>query len=299
VVPLKETELALTSSMRAVIPVKPVTTPASKLTINPILVMACGFACSSAFIVPSHDSVRTSALTGKQIKVKATNSIRGMDAAQWGRGLQPTKSLRRLLDHLVGAGEQRRWDFEPERLGRLEIDRQFILDRRLHRQVGRLLALEDAIHVACRVPKLVDESRPIGDQAAANDEVACEVNRGQFVSGRQRDDQIAMNRRQSASRYDQAAIRGTREGRDSALDLASVTHIDRGHLGPDRWRYEIRDIAPVAAISREPHIMVVNPSVPAKTVPEFIAYAKGNPGKISMASGGMERRPIYPANCLR
>ena len=49
----------------------------------------------------------------------------------------------------------------------------------------------------------------------------------------------------------------------------------------------IRDIAPVAAISREPHIMVVNPSVPAKTVPEFIAYAKGNPGKITMASGGM------------
>jgi tripartite-type tricarboxylate transporter receptor subunit TctC len=49
----------------------------------------------------------------------------------------------------------------------------------------------------------------------------------------------------------------------------------------------IRDIAPVAAISREPHIMVVNPSVPTSTVPEFIAYAKGNLGKISMASGGM------------
>jgi tripartite-type tricarboxylate transporter receptor subunit TctC len=49
----------------------------------------------------------------------------------------------------------------------------------------------------------------------------------------------------------------------------------------------IRDIAPVAAISREPHIMVVNPSVAASTVPEFIAYAKGNLGKISMASGGM------------
>jgi tripartite-type tricarboxylate transporter receptor subunit TctC len=49
----------------------------------------------------------------------------------------------------------------------------------------------------------------------------------------------------------------------------------------------IRDIAPVAAISREPHIIVVNSSVPASTVPEFIAYAKGNPGKISMASGGM------------
>src|SRR6478736_2699949 len=49
----------------------------------------------------------------------------------------------------------------------------------------------------------------------------------------------------------------------------------------------IRDIAPVAAISREPHIMVVNPSIPTSTVPEFITYAKGNLGKTSMASGGM------------
>jgi tripartite-type tricarboxylate transporter receptor subunit TctC len=49
----------------------------------------------------------------------------------------------------------------------------------------------------------------------------------------------------------------------------------------------IRDIAPVAAISREPHIILVNPSVPTSTVPEFIAYAKDNPGKISMASGGV------------
>jgi len=48
----------------------------------------------------------------------------------------------------------------------------------------------------------------------------------------------------------------------------------------------IRDIAPIASIVREPLIMVVNPSVPAKTVPEFIAYAKANPGKINMASAG-------------
>jgi|SRR5262245_46104659 len=48
----------------------------------------------------------------------------------------------------------------------------------------------------------------------------------------------------------------------------------------------IRDIAPVAGISREPHVMVVNPLVPTKTVPEFIAYAKTNSGKISMASAG-------------
>jgi len=48
----------------------------------------------------------------------------------------------------------------------------------------------------------------------------------------------------------------------------------------------IRDIAPVAGIVRVPHVMEVNPLVPAKTVPEFIAYAKANPGKLNMASGG-------------
>jgi tripartite-type tricarboxylate transporter receptor subunit TctC len=48
----------------------------------------------------------------------------------------------------------------------------------------------------------------------------------------------------------------------------------------------VRDIAPVASIARVPLVMEVNPSVSAKTVPEFIAYAKANPGKINMASGG-------------
>ena len=48
-----------------------------------------------------------------------------------------------------------------------------------------------------------------------------------------------------------------------------------------------RDIAPVAGISRDPYAMVVNPSVPANTVPEIIAYAKANPGKINMGSGGI------------
>jgi tripartite-type tricarboxylate transporter receptor subunit TctC len=48
----------------------------------------------------------------------------------------------------------------------------------------------------------------------------------------------------------------------------------------------IRDIAPIASISRNPLVMEVNPSFPARAVPEFIAYAKANPAKINMASAG-------------
>jgi len=55
----------------------------------------------------------------------------------------------------------------------------------------------------------------------------------------------------------------------------------------DKLSYNfIRDIAPVASIHREPFLVEVDPSVPVKTVPEFIAYAKAHPGQISFASAG-------------
>jgi tripartite-type tricarboxylate transporter receptor subunit TctC len=53
----------------------------------------------------------------------------------------------------------------------------------------------------------------------------------------------------------------------------------------------IRDIAPVASVVRAPWVMEINPSVPAKSVPEFIAYAKANPGKINMATVGIGSGP--------
>jgi tripartite-type tricarboxylate transporter receptor subunit TctC len=56
----------------------------------------------------------------------------------------------------------------------------------------------------------------------------------------------------------------------------------------DKPRFDfVRDIAPVASLVRGPLIMEVNPSFPAKTVPEFVAYARANPGRINMASAGI------------
>jgi len=66
----------------------------------------------------------------------------------------------------------------------------------------------------------------------------------------------------------------------------------------DNLRFNfMRDTAPVASIARIPLVMEVHPSVPAKTVPEFIAYAKANPGKINMASSG-NATPLHVAGEL-
>ena len=58
-----------------------------------------------------------------------------------------------------------------------------------------------------------------------------------------------------------------------------------------------RDIAPVAALTREALVLVVHPSVPASTVPELIAYAKANPGKLRMAMTAPARRRMCRASC--
>jgi tripartite-type tricarboxylate transporter receptor subunit TctC len=61
----------------------------------------------------------------------------------------------------------------------------------------------------------------------------------------------------------------------------------------------IRDIAPVAGVIQGPYVIVVNPSVPAKSVPEFIAYIKANPRTLNMASGGTGTGAHMRASCSR
>jgi tripartite-type tricarboxylate transporter receptor subunit TctC len=82
----------------------------------------------------------------------------------------------------------------------------------------------------------------------------------------------------------EAAIRAPADG--YTLLLVTVPNAISATLY-DKLNFNfIRDIAPVASIMRVPNVMVVNPSVPAKTIPEFIAYAKANRGKINYATTG-------------
>src|SRR5262249_54436221 len=138
------------------------------------------------------------------------------------------------LDHLVGAGEQRRWHSQPERLRRFQVDHQLIVGRRLYRQIARLLTLKDAVDVAGRLPVLLDLIGSIRDQTTRSYERTQEVERRQLVLRSKRDDQVAMKERQRAWRYNQAAIARAREQR--ALNLVGVARIKRDCLdGATDW----------------------------------------------------------------
>jgi tripartite-type tricarboxylate transporter receptor subunit TctC len=82
----------------------------------------------------------------------------------------------------------------------------------------------------------------------------------------------------------EAVVRAAPDG--YTLLLASLTNAVNATLYKKLNFNFIRDITPIASIGGSPYLMVVHPSLPAKTVPEFIAYAKANPGKMNMGSSG-------------
>jgi len=115
---------------------------------------------------------------------------------------------------------------------------------------------------------------------------------GQWLTERFGQPFVIENRPGSGSNIaTEAVVRAAPDGYTLLL-VATANAINATLYDYDRLSHNfIRDIAPVAGISREPNVMVVNPSFPAKTVPEFIAYAKANPGKINMASAGNGTSP--------
>ncbi len=119
---------------------------------------------------------------------------------------------------------------------------------------------------------------------------------GPWLSGRLGQQFVIENRPGGGSNIGTEAVVKSPPGGYTLL-LATTTNTINATLY-DKLNFNfIRDIAPVAGVIRGPYVMVVNPSVPAKTVPEFIAYAKANLGKINMASSG-SGTPLHVAGEL-
>ncbi len=108
----------------------------------------------------------------------------------------------------------------------------------------------------------------------------------QWLSERLGQEFVVENRPGAASNIaTEAALRAPPDG--YTLLLVTSTNAVNATFYENLSFNFMSDITPVAGIIRVPFVMEINPSIPAKTVPEFIAYAKANPGKINMASGGI------------
>jgi tripartite-type tricarboxylate transporter receptor subunit TctC len=108
---------------------------------------------------------------------------------------------------------------------------------------------------------------------------------GQWLSEQLGQQVVIENRPGAASNIaTEAAVNAPPDG--YTLLLVVLTNVINAALYPNLKFNFVQDLAPVAGIANSPFVVVVNPDLPAKTIPELIAYAKANPGKINMASGG-------------
>jgi tripartite-type tricarboxylate transporter receptor subunit TctC len=113
---------------------------------------------------------------------------------------------------------------------------------------------------------------------------------GQWLSERLRQQFVIENRPGAGSNVGtEAVVRAAPDGYTLGL-FGAPSAINATLYDKLNFNF-VRDIAPIAPIVRFPYMMVVHPSVSGKTLPEFIAYAKANPGKINMASPGIGSTP--------
>jgi tripartite-type tricarboxylate transporter receptor subunit TctC len=154
-------------------------------------------------------------------------------------------------------------------------------------------------HVAASAAMLAAASRPVTAQVypsrplrlvvgvtagGANDTVARLI--AQWLTGRLGQQIVVENRPGAGGLVAAEAVANAAADGHTLLFVTSANAIGVGTNDKTGFNFE-RDIAPIATLVRGPLIMEVNPAFPARTVPEFIAYAKANPGKINMASAGI------------
>src|SRR5262245_60277641 len=135
-----------------------------------------------------------------------------------------------LFDHFVCTRKQRRRHGKTECFGGLNIDHQFEPGRRLHRQVGWLLALEDAIDIASGASVVIEPVGPVRDEAASGDKSTVRVHCRELIPGRQCDYLLAVSEGRGASYHDESAIRLLRKCADATFDLAGVVQVDWAQL---------------------------------------------------------------------
>jgi tripartite-type tricarboxylate transporter receptor subunit TctC len=159
----------------------------------------------------------------------------------------------------------------------------------LRRQFLHLAAAAVALPAVSRVASAQTyPSRPVhlivGFAPGGGNDIVARL-MGQWLSEQLGQQSVIENRPGAGTNIATEAVVNARPDGYTLLLVASAAAINATLYKKLNFNF-IRDIAPVAGIIRLPNVMLVNPSFPAKTVPEFIAYAKANPGKISMASSG-------------
>jgi tripartite-type tricarboxylate transporter receptor subunit TctC len=124
----------------------------------------------------------------------------------------------------------------------------------------------------------------VGLPAGLNPDIVARL-MGQWLSDRLGQSFVVENRPGAGTNVaTEAVVRASADG--YALLLATPSNSFNATLYEGLNFDFMRDVAPIASLVRVPYVMEVNPSFPAGTVPEFVAYAKANPGKINMASSG-------------
>ena len=157
------------------------------------------------------------------------------------------------------------------------------------RALLRLAAGVAALPAAARIAQAQTyPSRPIrlilGFAAGGSADIVARLI-AQFVSERIGQPVIVENRTGASSNLAGEAVARSAPDGYTLLYVTTVNAINATFF--DNLKFELkRDFAPVSGVTRAPNVLEINPSVPANTVAEFIAYAKANPGKLNMASSG-------------